>query len=670
MEISFNGFTLSQLFGITDVRITTLPSVEVTSKKVPSRHGTIFQGATIGEREIEIDIYLIQEYMYQFDEEGVPKSSVFNNYLRSIVYYLQTNEPKKLIISDEPDRYYWAICTEFNVERLLKLGTGTIKFLCNDPYLYATQDRTFTFDNTGKTNVDNEGTVETYPRLTVNATSDMNYLAVVTPESVVQIGTLAGEDDTTNKVKKFKDGLTTLNRWSYGSQATMATDSQFDSEVTVTGDGEVMRPSLSQYDESSAPTGSYNYKGTQMLTTLDSQYRTKYFDAKLRFIFSSRASYNAEKDSCVPEQAGAITFHLMDINNNVISRFGMYDCYKNTETNIPYIRLGDSTAIWTDKAKQPKPTTKRYSKVFESEDDVPEDAKLVNSYERTKKYATVIIDIANCPVYKGSEITYKTIATPYKTTQRVYDSKQKRYVTKTVTKYKYSKEINPMTRLKQGSTYRIKSSKSGWYCIYLNSKRTSVGWVQSKNVTKKDEETETVYVYERKIYPEKDIGKYCDFYGYFRIQRKPHSNGKGDIWLLELYRVNGITNKATKLYSKKISEKTGTKYTKAGNIAKIAVSFLNRGQCKPIGKMSFTHLELTSYPNEPIDDTPHLIATKGDVIEIDYSVPNVEVNGESLLSEVDIGSRFDPLQPFMRTEMQISTDGTYTAEVTITEKFL
>lgn len=668
MEMNFNNFTVSQLFTITDVKTDVLPSVNISSKNVPSRHGTIFQGAQIGERRITVSIMFKKDYNYQIDEDGTPRASEFQNYIRSIVYYLQTDEPKKLIFSDEPDRYYWAICTGIEVDRMLKMGQGSITFTCSDPYLYSTEEYLYEQDEVdGLWHVDNRGTVESHPRVRVEFNSDATYLGVISPESVIQLGRVGGTDES-NKTYKYKDNLKTMNNWYYGSQATMSTDCQFDPNITVTCTGEVMKPSLVQYSESDAPQSPYNYKGTQMMTTLDTKYRSKYFNARLQFDFmSSNASVRD------PSQVGAIQIHLLDINNNVIAMCGMNDHDKTVELTNPYIKLGNTT-VWSDSPKLPTPTIKKYTKVFDSEDDLPADANLVKSYERNKGYSKAHVDANNAPVFKGSVVTYKSVKQAYQASERYYDKATKKYKYRTVTKYKYVKVENPMKKLKQGDTYRVKSTKSGWVCIYLNSKCTQVGWIQNKYVTVTEPETETVYVYTRKIYPDKNIGKYTDLWGYFRVIRAPHSNGKGDIWTLEMYRfktTKGVT-KAVKLMSKKITESTGKKYTSAGALAKVAVTFVSRKDGKPISRMSFNYLEVTTMNEygEEYESEPHIIAGAGDVIEIDYSVPSVELNGESILEEVDIGSRFSPLQPFMQTDMAIDSDAEFNAEVYLTEKFL
>lgn len=638
MEMNFNNFTVSQLFRIKEVEIETLPSVDVTSKKVPSRHGTIFQGATIGERQITVSIYVLREYEHQFDEEGIPRSSEFQNYVRSIVHYLQTDEPKPLIFSDEPDRYYMAICTGIDIKRLFQVGEGTITFICNDPYLYATDEKEIVFDNpTGKYIIDNYGTASVYPKLELTCADDATYLGIITPESVVQIGTIGGEDSEGNQTKKYTDSMQTVNNWRYGSQSTMPYDCEFDSSIQVSGTGEAMKPALIKYEEGDAPTGTYKYKGTQMITTLPTENQTKYFDAHLGFYFNSGGEGYLR-----PEQMGNIHIRLLDINNNEIARVGMSDYHTTTECNEPYWNLGQSN-VWKDQPKQPTPTTKRYTKVLESEEELPSDAKLITNFERNRGYQTVTINYNEITVWKGAGKSFG---------------------------------LKCYLRNKIGTEYRIKTldeeKYGGWIEIYLNSACTSSGWVWNTMVTQNGEEIEDVYVYERKIYPAKNVGKYCDFWGYFKVSRKPYGNGEGDIWDFAIYRLkteNG-KNVATKIASKRITDSSGTKYTNAGSIAKIAVGFMSRGTAQPLSSMAFSHLEIVSYPNEPINNEPHLIATAGDIIEVDYSIPMVTLNGENIMHEVDIGSRFEPLQPFMRTELQVNSDGGFNTIVKIRERFL
>lgn len=631
MEMNFNNFTVSQLFTITEVKINVLPSVSISSKNVPSRHGTIFQGAQIGERTITVSITLKHDYEHQFDIEGVPRSSMFQNYVRSIVYYLQTDEPKKLLFSDEPDRYYWAICTGIEIDRMLKLGQGNITFTCNDPYMYATKENVFSQDvDTKKWLVDNYGTVESHPKVKVEFFGDATYLGVVTPESVVQIGHIAKENQT-NTTKKYSDHLKTMDNWYVGSQATMSRDCEFDPAITCTCTGEVMKPALVQYDESTKPQSPYGFKGTQMITNLPSEMHSKYFKARLQFDFFS--SSESVRD---PSQCGAIQVHLLDINNNQIACMGLNDHDTVVELTNMYMKLG-----YEDVAKYeptlPTPTTKRYTKAFDNEDQLPSDATLVDSFTRNKGYSTIKLNDNYVEVYNS---------------------------------YKAGKKIVKIYRNELGKELRLKEENGNWFCVYLNSACTSTGWIYHTHATNMGEASDTVYIYTRKIYPDKNIGSMTDIWGYFMVSRLPHSNGKGDIWQLELYRINTNSGKATCIFSKKLTDSTGTKYTSAGKLAKVAVSFLSRQTNKPISKMSFNYLDVETVNAYSEEVEPHIIASTGDIIEIDYSIPSVELNGESILHEVDIGSRFAPLQPFMKTEIDIVSDAALAGEVYLTDKFL
>ncbi len=71
--------------------------------------------------------------------------------------WLVHDDPKPLILDDEPDRTYYAVVDgSFDPDELVNFGQGVIPFICPDPYKYGSE-KTVTL---GTGSINNEGTVE------------------------------------------------------------------------------------------------------------------------------------------------------------------------------------------------------------------------------------------------------------------------------------------------------------------------------------------------------------------------------------------------------------------------------------------------------------------------------------------------------------------------------
>lgn len=82
-----------------------------------------------------------------------------------IAAWLIHDDPKPLIFDDESDRTYYAVVDgSFDVEEFVRVGSGTIPFICPDPYKYG-EEKTVPILSGGK--IVNNGTVETSPIITV-----------------------------------------------------------------------------------------------------------------------------------------------------------------------------------------------------------------------------------------------------------------------------------------------------------------------------------------------------------------------------------------------------------------------------------------------------------------------------------------------------------------------
>ncbi|MDT2287333.1 phage tail family protein [Paenibacillus larvae] len=80
------------------------------------------------------------------------------------------------MFDDEPGKTYYAkISGDTQIDTLVSMGTGTIKFVCPDPYAYGAR-KTLLLRTTSA--VTNAGLADTYPVITAKFTKSTPYFAI------------------------------------------------------------------------------------------------------------------------------------------------------------------------------------------------------------------------------------------------------------------------------------------------------------------------------------------------------------------------------------------------------------------------------------------------------------------------------------------------------------
>ena len=156
-EVSYNGVDLHSFMGILKVKRTILPPRENFSKKIPSMYGEIYTGYTYSPKVISLECYITANNYEDHMEQ-----------LRIIADILNVKEPQKLIISDEPDRFSYAVVDgQIDVERIKYHGSFNIDFICHDPYTYASEPSEAYPDSKNIIEIENSGSVKTHPQILV-----------------------------------------------------------------------------------------------------------------------------------------------------------------------------------------------------------------------------------------------------------------------------------------------------------------------------------------------------------------------------------------------------------------------------------------------------------------------------------------------------------------------
>lgn len=220
--VEFAGTRLDKYCKVLNVQRDILPPRTNYSKSIPTMHGSFFTGFHYGERTITIEIALVAKNRKELMEK-----------VRKLADVLDVKNPSRLEISDEPDKYYYAVVDgETSFEKLFQTGTCTITFICHDPCAYSTTHKVFTPDSKKKITIDNKGSAETSPVIEVDFRNKACFFQVTNPKKeTVLIGVPKKETQPTQSIsdKILSDDCGSASK--FGSLAS----SLIDGDKQVTG---------------------------------------------------------------------------------------------------------------------------------------------------------------------------------------------------------------------------------------------------------------------------------------------------------------------------------------------------------------------------------------------------------------------------------------------------
>jgi predicted phage tail component-like protein len=95
-------------------------------QNIPGKAGAYFFGLDKDVLEFEVTVLI----------KGTDSKELWSR-IRSINGWLLQNDLKKLVLDDEPDLYYWAVCTDkLNIDEIIETGIASFKFLVPESYAY------------------------------------------------------------------------------------------------------------------------------------------------------------------------------------------------------------------------------------------------------------------------------------------------------------------------------------------------------------------------------------------------------------------------------------------------------------------------------------------------------------------------------------------------------
>jgi len=205
MSFSFNGETRDYLTVLRGRKRSAWAPRSLNLLTVPRKPGAYLQGVETSVREIEVPIGLVAKNIGDLQKLK-----------EDLAGWLVTDEPKELIFEDEPDRVYYAIVDETpDFEEIVRIGQGTIRFICPDPYKYGTEKEAIFPSDVVSLNYN--GTAPGDPVFELEATQPVTFAMIQNQnEEYMMIGKPADAEQTTVNTRTLilDERGETLDTWS------------------------------------------------------------------------------------------------------------------------------------------------------------------------------------------------------------------------------------------------------------------------------------------------------------------------------------------------------------------------------------------------------------------------------------------------------------------------
>lgn len=167
-EVMFAGVSLSDYCTVLNIERSVLPPRTNLSKDITAMNGSLYTGYHYGERTIGVEVMIPARTR----EEYVRK-------VRELASVLHTESPCELIVSDEPDKYYYAVLDgATDLDRGVFSGSLTLNFICHDPIAYSTEWKSFEPNANNIVTIENEGTSNANMNVMVEFKNDACFLQV------------------------------------------------------------------------------------------------------------------------------------------------------------------------------------------------------------------------------------------------------------------------------------------------------------------------------------------------------------------------------------------------------------------------------------------------------------------------------------------------------------
>lgn len=176
----FNGYDFGHLLTVERIRRPLMPRINGDTVSIGG-DGSRTASVTLDSMEIEVEVRIIERSQVDFEKAR-----------REIAGRLWGRTPRKLVLHDAPDLYYMAyLVDDTDIDKLLHTGGITLRFHCDDPVAYGTEQ--VRVCDGGKVWCNVGGTFATAPIVEVS-TNASDAVVYCDGEPMTALGSLTGDD--------------------------------------------------------------------------------------------------------------------------------------------------------------------------------------------------------------------------------------------------------------------------------------------------------------------------------------------------------------------------------------------------------------------------------------------------------------------------------------------
>ena len=319
---------------ITKVNRNITPSFTNETVSIGSAKGEIFQYNVYKTKQIEISYQIYNR-----------RAEYLVNFRRGLSALIYTDEPKKLIFSDEPNIYYNAILDgEQTLEEEEYKSSGILRFLIPDGVAHSVAEKTAENYGSNQITLENNGTESVPINIKATMNSDNGYIAFTLGDRFYQIGKPEEVDGKhyEESVKLFDDHLYEDKGWLVNQGITPPVTS----ERLQNGVVKYVKESTNEGYATTKDYGSGNsWHGASLTKIVPKDVNNKY---PVNWKVAYRFDFNTDGAVFKGVQVGHTSVTMIDENDDIICSIIFEDTSPVNEYYYMAVFIGNKNVWHTD----------------------------------------------------------------------------------------------------------------------------------------------------------------------------------------------------------------------------------------------------------------------------------------------------------------------------------
>lgn len=649
-KVEYAGLPLHNYLDILNIKRQILPSRENFTKNIPGVHGEYYTGYKYSPRLIVLECVLKSKSREEYVDN-----------INQLAYILDVKKPQKLIASDAPNVYNYAVVEgDIDAEKIKNNAKIQINFMCYDPTAFSIESDYFYGDAKSKVTLNNSGNQETYPIVSVAFNNTSHFLQCTNPfGETVLVGLPPSVDNTNASFDPvvLKDECNTLQNWN--PVGNIVDNAIVDGDMTINGGGyAIISSNFGSGDGWHGPAKRKNFRSVSSFCT------------RVKIEHSSQGDYrsigagpeppvsppptpeqpnpspvkykvNASPSLRIREGRGTSTKQIGSIPNgkvvdvsNISGGWGKITYngvtgYISMEYTMPY--NGDNSIPSSTYKCTASPSVRIRS-------GRGTNYKQVGSLPNGKQ--TQISDIAD----NWGKITYNGI-TGYVSMQYMSPVNNSR-----ISPFA-DEDNNDVTKEDRIGKVEIYGYDTNGVKLFKMSMRDNSEWyeysepeiqignniVLDDNKTVPSPKTISQTEDEKTVIKKIDSGAFGDwnnFNGWFTIQRLRKNDTY--VWSCRVEKLGSNGSVERTIESNNLSNSSYP----TGDLTNIVIFFGQYGQNIPVDVMNVANIDITDIgePPKPKENKP--LFKNGDELIVDFNTQKIQLNSLPIMNNLDIGSQF------------------------------